>query len=156
MQGRPPTTFQPSTMIREGTGSPAELCSVLNPGALFWNSVFSGRWLGAGCWHLRAERSVLGRVLDISLARPRALFFWHALGLSSAPGSRGTMDTCLSACLLESDLGYRPFIHLPLPTQGEPCSRYLQGDLLIVPRVHSALGNTVLTGRRQLGRKPLR
>lgn len=76
-------------------------------------------------------------------------------GCPQLPGSRGAVDTRLSARLLESGLEYRPYIHLPLPTRGEPCTRYPQGDLFSVPIVHSALGNVVLTRARQLGKKAI-
>ena len=56
------------------------------------------------------------------------------------------MYTWLSGCLLEFGLDHRPYIHLPLSTLGEPCTRYPQADLFSVPVAHSALGNMVLTG----------
>lgn len=76
-------------------------------------------------------------------------------GCPQPPGSRGTVTTQLSACLLESGLDYRPYIRIPLPTQGEPCTQYPQGDIFSVPMVHSALGNVVFTGARQLGKKAI-
>lgn len=76
-------------------------------------------------------------------------------GCPQLPGSRETVYTRLSGCLLEFGLDHRPHTHHLLPTLGEPCTRYPRGDLFSVPVTHSAMGNMVLTGMRQLGKKAI-
>lgn len=69
----------------------------------------------AGCWHLRAEQGVLGRVAGISLAGPG--LFCMLSGSGSVPSFQEPAGTVAysSGCPLAIGPDCRPCIHLPLP-----------------------------------------
>lgn len=104
----------------------------------------------AGCWHLRAEQGVLGRVAGIFLAGPG--LFCRLSGPGSVPSFQepaGTVAYSLLGVHWQLALTADPASTSPYPltyARGQSGARYPQGDLLFVPVFPSGLGCVALAG----------